>query len=124
MRCFFYSALMLFTIFGFQIVSYASEFFETLYDVPVLLDLEEIREESMLFDKPSGRIASAKARSAYGEKYVFEAYGMALPQMGWQKISETRFKREGEVLSILAIKSDTSSGSGVLVSFSLKPAEE
>ena len=102
----------------------AAEFFETLYDVPVLLDLEEVSEEALVFDKPSGRIAYAVAVSFSNRGDILTAYQAALNQMGWKKKSVTQYIREGEVLTISVIKSDTSDNGGVSVDFSLKPVEE
>ena len=102
----------------------AAEFFETLYDVPVLLDLEEVSEEALVFDKPSGRIAYAVAVSFSNRVDILTAYQAALNQMGWEKKSITKYMREGEVLTISVIKSDTSDNGGVSVDFSLKPVEE
>ncbi|MEM7618208.1 MAG: hypothetical protein AAF244_02375 [Pseudomonadota bacterium] len=119
-----YYGLIMLACLVWQSPSYATDFFESLYDVPILLDLEEIPEKALVFDKPSGRIARSAAYSSHNEEAVLQAYHQALPEMGWQKLSETDFRRKDEILSISIIKSDTSSQSKISVEFSLKPAEE
>ena len=95
-------------------------------DLPVMPGLESLPEESVVFDKPEGRIVEvlqnvrhALGRGALDEAEVLEFYGRTLPELGWQKLSDSRFQREGEVLSLEL----TQSGDGLLVAFRLAPAE-
>lgn len=102
-----------------------NNYFETLYDVPVLLDLKEISEEALSFDKPSGRIASASAYSELSsEGDILNRYNTALSQMGWQKQKRGAYTRKDELLIISFEKSNTSQGYPLIVRFALNPQEE
>ncbi len=102
-----------------------NKFFETLYDVPVLLDLTEISEEALSFDKPSGRIASASAYSDFSSKDdILSRYNTALSQMGWEKQTQGKYVRDDEILIISFEKSNTSQDKPLLVRFTLNPKEE
>lgn len=103
-----------------QTESYAGEsrFFETLYDVPIMPGLVEIPDMALNFDKPDGRISQAGAVAADLKKQaVFVFYQESLGQMGWKKIAEGSYVREGEKLEIFTEKSGTS----LLIRFLLQP---
>lgn len=119
----YFMILLLFSVMILPRIGHTADFFETLYDVPVLLDLQELTEQRMTFDKPSGRIASTEAISSFPENEILKAYQAALPQMGWKKIGSHKFIREKEVLSISIAKSTSSARQGSIVEFSLRPAE-
>lgn len=100
----------------------ASEFFETLYDVPVMEGMREVPDMAMSFDKPNGRIAEAGALiDGLSEAKIVEFYVIGLYQMGWVRIeagtAPYKFTREGEELSIYIDKSDTSP----IIRFLLQP---
>ncbi|MCI5059785.1 MAG: hypothetical protein MRY79_01800 [Alphaproteobacteria bacterium] len=103
------------------------QFFEALYDVPVMSGLEELREQQSIFDTPEGRIVQVSAVSGVKSERVFDFYGQTLPQMGWKLIKnanissqkrEQRYQREGEILQIFTEKSNSSG----IVHFYLYPA--
>lgn len=86
------------------------QFFETLYDVPVMEGLEEVPEMALSFDKPNGRIAEAGAVSdRVSPQEVGDFYTKSLVQMGWAlapaENTPLRYIREGEVLLISVDKS-------------------
>lgn len=111
-----YSALFLLIISSVS----AAQFFETLYDVPVMKGLQEIPERALSFDLPDGRIAEAAALAQNTpEKDIMAFYDVSLFQMGWQEKAANIYVREGEELSISYDKS----GSSLVVTFRLKPAE-
>ncbi len=98
------------------------QFFETLYDVPLMTDMEEVPSMAMSFDKPTGRIAEAGAIAPKASKAEIESfYKVSLSEMGW-KFEEKQentliFSRESEKLSISVDQSQKAS----LVRFQLKP---
>lgn len=77
------------------------QFFEALYDVPVMPGLDEIPEMSMVFDKPGGRIAQSVAEAPSLAARDIEAfYNESLPQLGWSAVSQGAYLRENERLKI------------------------
>jgi len=109
---------------SFPAVSNAAQFFEALYDVPILMDLKEVPDSAVIFDKPSGRIAQVVASSLQGRQEVADAYEAALSQMGWVVVTEGKYRRDNEVLEISVTKSDSSKGEALFIEFSLNPLEE
>ena len=98
------------------------QFFETLYDVPVMQGLEEVPDMALSFDKVGGRIAEAGAVTAIlSDREVMSFYRASLEQMGWQQKEGVYdpyvFTRENEKLSIFLDKSDSS----LVVRFLLEP---
>lgn len=90
-------------------------FFETLYDVPVMEGIIEIPDMALTFDKPNGRIAQAGAQfDRLSKSKILSFYAQILPQLGWRRLSEGRYSREGEDLVI-------SFEQGGIVKFLLKP---
>ena len=97
----------------------ATQFFETLYDVPVMEGLQEIPEMALSFDLPDGRIAEAGAlASNTPQKDIMAFYDVSLFQMGWEEKAANIYVREGQKLSISYEKS----GSSLIVTFRLRPA--
>lgn len=77
------------------------QFFSALYDIPVMPGLTENPEETLIFDKPSGRFVQSTALTeSRSEAEIITFYSDSLPQLGWQKISQNQFKRAGERLRI------------------------
>jgi hypothetical protein len=106
--------------------SYAQDgqFFETLYDIPVMAGLEEIPEMALSFDKVGGRIAEAGAvMPDLSDREVISFYNISLEQMGWQRKQSSYdpyvFIRESEKLSIFIDKSKNLS----VIRFLLQPIE-
>lgn len=96
----------------------APAFFEALYDVPVMQGLQEIPDETMLFDKPDGRIATVvAATSSLKAQDVLKFYDQTLPQMGWKKVKNNQYVRDGDQLVL-----DLQPGQSLLaVRFTLSP---
>ncbi len=93
-------------------------FFESLYDVPVMEGLSEMKESSTSFDKAQGRIVYMVASGKNVQKdKVLAFYGQVLPQMGWTQTKAYIFIREQEKLEISFDKTKTSE----VVTFSLSP---
>ena len=115
-----YSAIFLLSI----VPAPAAQFFETLYDVPVMDGLTEVPEMALSFDKPNGRIAEAAATSlSLSEDAIINFYKTSLFQMGWQfkeqALNHYIYHRESEELIIYVEKSDSS----LLIRFLLQPQE-
>lgn len=95
-----------------------AEFFESLYDVPVMAGLHEEKDMSVSFDKAQGRIAYAYATAPnirFEDVIIF--YDKALGQMGWQKLGSKAYVREQEKLEISLEKTSTSE----VIRFVLQP---
>lgn len=93
-------------------------FFQSLNDVPLMPGLYELTEESMVFDKPEGRIGqSSAAGSGVKTEDIKAFYGQALPQLGWMKTTDDRYVRADEALEF-----DVSQEDGYnVVRFSVEP---
>jgi hypothetical protein len=117
-----YITVLLVVAVGSAVAQPQPQFFETLYDVPIMKGMEELPEMALNFDKVGGRIAEAGAIAPdLSDREIMSFYKTALEQMGWQQIplnfAPYKFTREGEELSIFLEKSDTS----ILVRFLLQP---
>lgn len=78
-----------------------SQFFETLYDVPVMPGMIELPEKALVFDKPSGRVAQAGAAAKSVPREAITAfYAETLPQLGWASTGPNSYVREGEKLVV------------------------
>ena len=104
------------------VVEVETIFFESLYDIPVMLGLIELKEQSMSFDKLEGRLAYATALGRnVSQQGVLTFYGQALPQMGWRQLTAASFVREEEKLEILYEKTNAYGEYDAVVKFSLGP---
>lgn len=101
--------------------SVSERFFEPLYDVPVMSGLQEIGDQALLFDKPSGRIASVVAVSDHlTSTEIVEFYARTLPQLGWKKINKNQYVRDESTLFLDLVERPPL----VVVQFSLFPAQK
>lgn len=91
-------------------------------DLPLMPGLTQMADAGTVFDTPSGRIVEAYANGPVAEKDIAAFYARTLPQLGWQQISERRYRREGELLD-LEIKPDSAGGGPTTVRFYLAPNE-
>jgi len=82
----------------------ASGFVAGLGDVPAMPGLEPVDAESLVFDKPGGRIVEAVMRGPVDRPAILAFYGQTMPQLGWKAAGQTRFTREGEELRLEFIK--------------------
>lgn len=80
----------------------APEFFSSLQDIPLMPGLLEITEETLVFDKPEGRIVEATTLMDKGlqQEQVLSFYQATLPQMGWSRSAANHFLRGQEQLYI------------------------
>lgn len=78
-----------------------AQFFLSLQDVPLMLGMVELPDQTVVFDKPEGRIVESVASlQAIPEKDIKTYYESALPQLGWQRIADNSFVRQGEILKL------------------------
>lgn len=76
-------------------------FLHGMEDIPLMTGLYEIPEETLVFDKPEGRIVHAAAASENAGKREIESfYNNTLPRMGWRSAGAGAFVRQGEELQI------------------------
>ena len=96
----------------------AAEFVPGVDDLPLMPGLETTPETSTSFETPSGRIVEVEARGkGVAEADVRNFYARSLPSLGWQAVSERRYERAGERLTI-----DFTQRQGVLVvRFDIRP---
>ncbi len=81
-------------------------FFDLLGDLPLMPELAEVREAGVVFDKPDGRIVEAYASGEVAGDRVLAFYRAALPELGWAPITASRYRREGEYLSLRISQQD------------------
>ncbi|MCC6598690.1 MAG: hypothetical protein IT559_07870 [Alphaproteobacteria bacterium] len=89
---------------GGAVRGYAAEpvvFFSALQDVPLMPGLREINEQTVIFDKPDGRIVESFAEIEDGsQEAVLRYYSASLPPFGWTKRHDGRFLRDKEILEL------------------------
>lgn len=97
----------------------APAFFESLSDIPVMPGLRELRGQTVVFDKPEGRIIEMMAAGdSLSPDSVSAFYRAALPQVGWRPVGPHAYERQSERLSL----SYDQNGSRNFVRFTLVPA--
>ncbi len=63
-------------------------FFSELNDIPLMPGLYELAEDTVVFDKPEGRIIESAAASETETINKIKAfYDSALPQLGWVRVA-------------------------------------
>jgi hypothetical protein len=92
-------------------------FIAGLEDLPLMAGLHEVREVTIVFDKPDGRIVEATALGAVTVGEVQRFYLTTLPELGWVTAGDLRFVREGETLVLTLTEGDE----GVRVRYSIAP---
>lgn len=89
-------------------IEVSHDFAQGSEDVPLLVGMEKIFEESLGFDSSSGSIMSSSYETKIGSEEIKSFYQKTLPQMGWKmKKTITKklvFKRENESLEIEIFK--------------------
>ncbi|MCB9990525.1 MAG: hypothetical protein H6867_03975 [Rhodospirillales bacterium] len=76
-------------------------FFQSLNDVPLMPGLYEMLDESVIFDKPEGRIIeSMAAGQGLAGQDIEQFYQQALPQFGWNRVGADTYIRQGETLTL------------------------
>ena len=79
----------------------APQFFTSLQDVPLMPGLRELTDLTVIFDKPEGRIIeSVAAMDSLTVDIIRRYYKSSLPQLGWNRIGQDYFARQGEYLRL------------------------
>ena len=78
----------------------AGEFLSGLDDVPVMRGLTPVENKDLVFDTPGGRIVEGTVAGSVSRSAVRRFYRSTLPQLGWERLSDQEFSREGEKLRI------------------------
>jgi len=99
----------------------AQSFVSGIEDLPLMPGLTETEEGSLVFESATGRFVEVYAIGEMDAAGVSAFYGESLPQLGWQQVSATLFRREGEILMIEPLAS-SGSGGPLTVRFALSPA--
>lgn len=86
------------------------DFVQGSEDIPLLIGMDKMLEESLGFDSNSGSIINSSYETKLIPKHIKEFYLKTLPQMGWKLIQNDRmkcvFKRDNETLEIEFEKGD------------------
>ena len=102
--------------------SQAPDFISVIEDLPLMPGLIEDADGAMSFDTANGRIAETIASGQVVPENVLGYYKRALPQLGWKRLTATRYRREDEVL-IIDITKDDGGAVPVMVHFRLSPTK-
>jgi hypothetical protein len=95
-------------------------FVEGIDDLPLMPGLVGMADQSLVFDKPDGRIVQAVAAGRVQASAVRSFYADTAPQLGWKSAGEGRFTRDGESLRIELIDPGAP-GSTLTVRFLINP---
>jgi hypothetical protein len=74
-----------------------------LGELPLMPGLKEYIARRLVYEKAGGRIVNAFATGTPTIERIRNFYHEILPQLGWQPLSETVFRREQEILSLRII---------------------
>ncbi|PKU23351.1 hypothetical protein [Telmatospirillum siberiense] len=74
-------------------------FLSEMEDLPLPDGLTEA-PGGMLFDSPTGRILEATATGTVSPDQVRAFYAQTLPELGWQKLGPSSYRRDNELLKI------------------------
>ena len=76
-------------------------------DLPLMPGLYLVDEETIIFEKPAGRLISAIAKGDSTREAFWQFYEDTLPQLGWRYVERGSFVRDGESLYIKAEENDS-----------------
>lgn len=85
-------------------------------DLPLMPQLQSAEQSNLAFDSPQGRIIVSYAQGAVAPTDVLSFYARTLPQLGWVRVTDASYRREGEQLSI-----ETGDTRPLTVRFTLSP---
>ena len=69
-------------------------------DVPLMAGLAPTRANDLNFDSPQGRIVIVNAQGAVERPAVQDFYVASLGQLGWDRVGDSAFRRQGEMLRL------------------------
>lgn len=86
----------------------SEDFVQGSEDIPLLVGMEKISEDSLGFDSDSGSIMSSSYATKIDLERVKNFYRKTLPHMGWRvvksNLGKLKFRREKEKLEIDFVK--------------------
>ena len=71
-----------------------------LEDVPLMRGLAPAGGNDVSFDSPQGRIVIVNTTGAVERATVLTFYADSMTQLGWDRIGDSAFRREGELLRL------------------------
>lgn len=78
-----------------------SAFFSAIPDLPIMSGLEELPDQTVMFDKAQGRIVESVAViESQFENEIRVYYQETLPQLGWTRGDDGQYFRGNEVLQM------------------------
>jgi hypothetical protein len=89
-------------------------------DLPLMTGMVERPEDTVVFDKPAGRIIEINATAVAMPEAIEKFYDETLPPLGWKTAGPLKFIRENETLKISIEQME----GGSLVHFSLTPGSK
>ncbi|WP_343863248.1 hypothetical protein [Caenispirillum bisanense] len=99
----------------------AESFLDGFEDLPLMPALRQSDDATTLFDTPYGRIVEAYATGSTTPQQVLDFYVATLPQLGWQQVGQSEFRREGESLRIEFPRPHPGGPAGLVVRFEVSP---
>jgi hypothetical protein len=117
-------AALLLTVSAPAVTAAAAEpasFVAGMGDVPAMPGLRSAENGALVFDKPGGRIVESVMQGAVERKAVLGFYAQTMPQLGWKRIGDTRFERDGEELRLEFPGAAAAKAGVTTVRFVLKP---
>jgi hypothetical protein len=91
-------------------------FLPGIEDLPLMPGLKPVEPASTYFDSPAGRIVIAYAGGPLERPAILSFYAQALPQLGWTRLGDADYRRDGETLRI-----EVGDARPPLVRFTLSP---
>jgi hypothetical protein len=113
-------ALLVLPLLVVATLAHGADFVAGTEDLPLMPGLAQLDTDSVVFDKPEGRIVEAKARGKLSLAAVRDFYGATLPQLGWHATGGNAWRREGEMLHLVIEGRD----GDLTVGFTLSPQQE
>jgi hypothetical protein len=71
-----------------------------LEDVPLMAGLSPTRTNDVAFDSPLGRIVIVNTQGTVERGGVLAFYAASMAELGWDRIGDAAFRREGELLRL------------------------
>lgn len=104
-----------------HIATFASDrFVAGIAALPLIPGLYLVNGETVIFEKPAGRLVRATAKGNRTKETFWQFYEDTLPQLGWQTIKRGNFVRDGESLKIKVEEN----ASQIIARFTLAPASK
>ncbi len=89
-------------------------------DLPLMKEMTEKPDDTVVFDKPAGRIIEITAETSAAMPEIRKFYDDTLPPLGWKMSAPLKFIRDNEMLKIRIEQTEETT----LVHFTLTPHSE